>query len=262
MKVSFLLPLVFSFAVASASRARYVKDLENAVDANDVRNARRALATGIPVDTPITTEGVTALMLSAELGNIEMINYLAGEAGASMINVDNTGYNPLHFAAGPTGSCEGLKACLAISTAGISAQEFKQGNTPLHFAAANGSIEKVIALVEAGAGLEVKNLIGNTPIIAACYRENVEVLQYLLSNGADYLEINNNDQDCLAIASMNNNLGIARILLNLINPTKRNFNTGIIRAITYARTEEMGSLLLEYFPGTVSVIAREGEERK
>lgn len=262
MKVSFLLPLVFSFAVASASRARYVKDLENAVDANNVRNARKALATGIPVDTPITTEGVTALMLSAELGKIDIINYLAREAGASMTNVDIMGYNPLHFAAGPTGSCEGLKACLAISTAGINAQEFEQGNTPLHFAAVNGSVEKVIALVEAGAGLEVKNRIGNTPIIAACYRDNVEVLEYLLSRGADYLEINNKDQDCLAIASMNNNLVIARILLNLINPTKRNANTGIVRAITYARTEEMRNLLSEYFPGTVSVIARESEERK
>ena len=254
MKFSIVIPLIFSVAVISASRL--IKDLENAVDGDNARNARRALNKGISVDTPINEEGVTALMLAAELGKIRMIEFLAGEAGASMVQVDKIGYNPLHFAAGVTGSIDGLRACLNISTAGIDAQEYEQGNNPLHFAAAVGSIEKVAALIESGANFEIKNSIGNTAIIAACYHDNVEVLQYLLQRGADHLEVNSNDQDCLAIAASNNCLGIARILLNLINPTKRVPNTGIIRALSYAKTEEMGNLLLEYFPGTIKFITR------
>jgi ankyrin repeat protein len=256
MKLSIALPLILSVAVASVSCARYIKDLENAVDANNVRNARRAIGKGAPVDSPITNEGVTALMISAELGKVEMINFLASVAGASMVKVDSMGYNPLHFAAGYSGSFEGLKACLAISNAGIDAQEYGQGNTPLHFAAATGSIEKVAALIEAGGNFKIKNEIGNTAIIAACYHDNLEVLEYLLERGADYLEVNSSDEDCLAIASSNNCLKIAAILLNLINPTKRNCNTGIVRAISYAKTEEMTNLLLEYFPGTVSFTGR------
>lgn len=256
MKFYIVLPLIFSVAVASTTR--HINDLVNAVECDNVRNARRALNKGISVDVPINEEGVTALMLAAELGKTKMIDYLTREAGASMVQVDILGYNPFHFAAGAReyASIEGLRACLAISTAGIEAQESNQGNTPLHFAAAIGSIEKVTALIEAGASFEVKNLIGNTAIIAACYNDNVEVFEYLLHRGADYLEVNVYSQDCLAIAAKFNCMGIARILLNLINPTKLNANTGIIRAISYSQTEEMRNLLLEYFPGTIQFITR------
>ena len=254
MKFFLSFPLIFSVAAASVSRL--AKDMESAVDANNVRNARKVLKKGFSVDAPITNEGVTALMIAAEMGKTKMINFLATEAGASMQKVDKQGYNPLHFTAGFSGSVEGLRACLAISTGSINARETDQGNTPLHFAAANGSLEKVTLLVEAGADLEIKNNIGNTPIIAACYRDNVEVVQYLLNRGADFLEVNDQDQDCLAIAANFDSLRVARILLDRINPTKRNTNTGIIRALThYAHSQEMKALLSEYFPGTISFIS-------
>ena len=256
MKFSFVLPLAFAFifAFASASRPREIENYVRAVETNNVRNARRALGKGVSVDDPIDETGFTALMLAAEIGHVKMIKFLT-DNGASMVKVDRYGYNPLHFAAGPKGASEGLIACLEISKEGMNAIENEQGNTPLHFAAANGFVDKVTILVEAGADLTIRNTIGNTPIIAACYRDNVAVLNYFLSLGVDHLEVNNQDSDCLAIAARHNCFQIARILLDRINPTKLNYNTSILRALGCAGSTEMRNLIAEYFPGTFSIFA-------
>ena len=70
-----------------------------------------------------------------------MVNYLAS-AGASLKAVDNFGYTALHFACNRDGSAEGLIACLEIGGAELNAKETEQGNTALHFAAANGSFKR------------------------------------------------------------------------------------------------------------------------
>lgn len=250
MKFFAALPL---FAATFAAASNF--SLERAVDNNDPNMAKTLIEAGVPVDSPITSEGVTALILSAELGKLDMVNYLAS-AGASLKAVDNFGYTALHFACNRDGSTEGLIACLNIGGAELNAKETEQGNTALHFAAANGSFEKVKALVEAGAEINIQNVIGNTPLMAACIKDNVRIVAYLISKGADFLEVNENDRDALAIASMHNNIGVARVLLRRINPTRKNLNTGIIRALGYAASEEMRALIQEYTPATVSFIAR------
>ena len=269
MKICTVFSLIaFTFAAAASFDTAADIDprmiiLESAVDNNMPELAARAIGSGVSVDAPITREGVTALMLSAELGKIEMINYLTS-VGASLRTVDNIGYTALHFACSPQGSTEGLKACLAIggADADLNQKESEQGNTALHFAAVNGSIDKVKALVEAGAQIDIQNNIGNTPLIAACIKDNVLIVAYLISKGADFLEVNSNDQDALAIASRNNSMNVARVLLRRIVPSTpensqvRTLNTGILRAIGYARTEEMRTLLQEFFPATISYVIR------
>lgn len=256
MKLFTLIPFIASTLAAAASLDLLRSNLEQAIDNDQTYRAQRVIASGFPVDSPINVEeGVTALMLSAELGKVEMIRLLIG-ANASLNTVDNHGYTALHFACGPGGSVDGLRACLEAGGADLDKQETDQGNTALHFAAANGSIEKVRALINAGASINIKNRLGNTPLMAACYKDNALVVVYLISQNADYLEVNDNDKDALAIASYNNCTGIATMLLNHINPTKTNLNTGILRALTCAQTEEMRALVQEYFPGTVSIISR------
>lgn len=255
MKLFTIIPFVASTLAAAASFGELPRLLELAVDSNQPGLAQRALDSGFPVDAPIAEEGVTALMLSAELGKIEMIRFLTG-AGASLSNTDTHGYTALHFACGPTGSTEGLRACLEIGGVDLNMKETDQGNTALHFAAGNGSIQSVRALVTAGADINAKNELGNTPIMAACFKDNALVVAYLISNHADYLEVNNRDQDALAIASYTNSINVASMLLRRINPTKLNVNTGIIRAMGHAQTREMKALIQEYFPGTFSLIAK------
>lgn len=258
MKIFLALPLLVSFvATASFSNSPEICMLEQAVDNDNVALARIAINRGISPDAAITDEGVTALMSSVELGKVNMIHYLTREAGASISKTDNLGYTPLHFACGPNGSFTGLREYLNVPNVDVNAKELSQGNTPLHFAAVNGSIPHISLLLRAEADLEMQNNIGNTPVIAAAYRDNHLAVGCLIRFGADYLAVNTYDQDCLAVAASKNSMKVARLLLELINPTKLNINTGIIRAITYAATPEMRALLQEYCPATVSVIGRD-----
>lgn len=129
MKMFLALPLFVSLV----SAAPMTSLLERAVDENNVGLARIAISSGISPDVPITKEYVTALMLSAELGNVEMIQYLTEEARASITKTDNFGFTALHFACGANGSFLGLRACLAVQGVNVNAQESGQGNTALHF---------------------------------------------------------------------------------------------------------------------------------
>lgn len=174
-----------------------------------------------------------------------------------MSNVDDFLYTALHFASVGTGAVDGLKECLKHKEKfNISAPE-KEGNTALHFAAIGGSFEKVKALIDAGASINQKNNVGNTPILAAMYGpcENFIHIAYMIQKGADYLETNNSEMDCLSMAAYKNHIAVAKLLLNKINPTKSQdtVNTGIMRALGYAGTEEMKRLIREYIPAYVTV---------
>lgn len=70
MKFFAALPL-FAATFAAAANFSHGKDsLESAVDKNNPDIAKSLIEAGVPVDSPITDEGVTALMLSAELGSL------------------------------------------------------------------------------------------------------------------------------------------------------------------------------------------------
>ena len=49
---------------------------------------------------------------------------------------------------------------------------------------------------------------------------------------------------------------LPEFFLNRINPTRKKVNTGIIRALGYAASDEMRTLIQEYIGATVSFIAR------
>lgn len=250
---------LFSVALTLVSSSSFklspsVRLLEKSVDDNNVTLAMRALESGAAVDAPITNTGLTPLMLATELGRTEMIEFLVSK-GASLLATDSFGYTALHFATNPSGSLEGLKAVLKLESSNINSVENEQKNTPLHFAAANGNVAKIKALLDAGADMKAINNIGNTPLLSACYKDNVDAVALLISCGGDYLDLNNTGADCLAIAAKSNCLGVAAMLLNKINPTKLNNNTGIIRAVLHnSQTPEMMELLAEYSPFTISYI--------
>ncbi|XP_055858341.1 ankyrin-1-like isoform X2 [Episyrphus balteatus] len=64
-------------------------------------------------------------------------------------------------------------------------------NTALHFAVQNGDIEIIQMLINRGAYLNVQNKIGWTPIIYAVVREQKEIAEMLLRNGASVYGLNN-----------------------------------------------------------------------
>ncbi|KXL43245.1 hypothetical protein M433DRAFT_58814 [Acidomyces richmondensis BFW] len=63
-----------------------------------------------------------------------------------------------------------------------------QGNTPLHWAAYNGHLHVVKALIESGADMWIKNQAGHLAMFEAERAEKNEVVQYMLEAGGRKVE--------------------------------------------------------------------------
>ncbi len=72
----------------------------------------------------------------------------------------------------------------------LSSSDDLSGNTALHYAAANGHIDVVGALLEAGAPLESTNSAGSTPLHYCSASAALESARVLLSKGANPLALN------------------------------------------------------------------------
>jgi hypothetical protein len=72
---------------------------------------------------------------------------------------------------------------IAMDTKTIDIVDF-DGNTPLHSAALNGFIEIVKLLVQKGADMNRRNVIGESPYNLAVYENKKDVADFLLSEGA------------------------------------------------------------------------------
>lgn len=72
----------------------------------------------------------------------------------------------------------------------INAQDNK-GLTALHYAAnkdinfENNSLEQMVLLIERGANINLRDISGNTPLHIACRGGNIDLIQTLISHGAD-----------------------------------------------------------------------------
>jgi ankyrin repeat protein len=132
-------------------------------------------------------DGLTALHVAAEVGNLEIARMLI--AGRADIEAKSRlgGYTPLHLAAG-NAHTEVVRALLqaranprAVTTTG--------GVTPLHLAAKalNGELA-VRALVEAGAPVNaLERTSGQTPLMCAAGYGRAAAVRELLRAGADPL---------------------------------------------------------------------------
>jgi len=87
--------------------------------------------------------------------------------------------------------------------------------TLLHLAARNPSVEVLQYLVSQGADVNAKNNKGDTPLhCAAIYNPSVEVLQYLVSQGADVNAKNKYGGTPLYNAASNHNDAILKYLVS------------------------------------------------
>ncbi|CAO3610409.1 unnamed protein product [Cunninghamella echinulata] len=71
----------------------------------------------------------------------------------------------------------------------------EQGNTPLHWAALNGHLEVVQALVSAGGDCKIKNIAGKTPIYEAQQRESEKIAEFFLNTMIEEQPEEENDED-------------------------------------------------------------------
>ncbi len=88
----------------------------------------------------------------------------------------------------------------------------RQQTTPLIYAAAMGSLESVKVLVEAGAGVNSQNALGETPLLLAA--DDIEKTRFLLAKGAKAAALSKLGRSPLIVAaSTHGDPGILRMLL-------------------------------------------------
>ncbi len=128
----------------------------------------------------LTNEGATAVVLAAREAHVDVVRALVG-AGGDAAQADAEGWTPLHWAAR-----RGHLACVQylLSVPGVAAELgalTHEGATAVAFAAREGFMDVVRALVEAGSDAAQPDAQGMTPLHWAAQRGHLLCAEYLLT---------------------------------------------------------------------------------
>jgi ankyrin repeat protein len=128
-----------------------------------------------------------------------------------MAERDRLGRTAVHYAAAE-GDVDGLRALLAAGAAPEAADD--AGWTPLHFAAQAQAPAAVEALLAAGAAVDAEDRHGNTPLWRAvfCSQGEETTIRLLLQAGADPDRVNGHGVSPRALAERIANYDVAALL--------------------------------------------------
>lgn len=116
------------------------------------------------------------------LDDVPRLKELAGENKTLLVQADEFGMTPLHWAA----RAEAVSCLSILLDAGVPVDAVnKNRRTPLHLAVDFGRVRSVKLLAEAGADLNIGDTKGRTPLHRATYEGQTVVAESLLALGAD-----------------------------------------------------------------------------
>ena len=139
------------------------------------------LARGIAVDSPNNVYE-TPLIIACQEGHLKIVKVLLGYgAKSTSINIldfmrENQHKDPHDFASVVT---ELIKGGTCIETLDV------YENTALHFASSIGIKRIVKTLIKHGASINAKNINNLTPLDVAATKRHLDIVDYLLENGAN-----------------------------------------------------------------------------
>ena len=158
-------------------------------------------------------DAFTALMIASYFGQLDAVNFLI-KHGAGVHHKDNLGYTALHHAVThDLGSCE-LLSCLIKNGANVNAQA-NDNRTPLMIASEYNHVNSVIFLTDHGANIDLQDREGYSSLhyAAGNISDLCDVLDFLITNGADVNAFTNDKFTPLIIASNCNNLNVVNSLI-------------------------------------------------
>lgn len=146
------------FVLSAVIFSQNAKNIFDAINNNDLNRVKNIISSGGNVNA-INKEGMTALIVASEKGNLEIVRELI-KAGANVNGSNSVGWTPL-MGASFEGNSEVVKE-LINSGANINAYGIKYRNTALMQAIRGENPEIVKILIEAGADINMKNANGET----------------------------------------------------------------------------------------------------
>ena len=157
--------------------------------------------------------GVSPFAIAARQGNANILGQLmkAGADPNDKLNEVNSGETPLMHAA-RSGSAEAVRL-LIFAGARVNARESWNGQTALHWAAAEGQGAIVETLIEGGADVRQRSNAGSTPFMFAVREGDVRSVRAFLAAGADVNEKRPDLATPLLIAIVNGHEDLVDLLL-------------------------------------------------
>jgi len=143
--------------------------------------------------------GYTTLHAAVEFNStVEVLNYLVFQ-GAD-VDAKVCCETPL-FRAAQMNSDVGIIKCLVSSGSNIHQQDCCVGDTPLHYIAEAYSNEEFWEfLISFGANVNIKGKDGWTPFLIVARKNSMDVLKYLVSQGADLSATNDKGKTAFDVA--------------------------------------------------------------
>jgi ankyrin repeat protein len=180
--------------------------------AEDVDTTAALLRAGAKVDVR-NNYGVSPLALAAKNGNARIIDLLmkAGADPNDKINFLNADETPLMHAA-RAGSLDAVNMLL-LAGAQVNAREGWNGQTALHWAAAEGHGAVVEALIAGGADIRHPSNARTTPFMFAVRKGDMRSVQAFLDAGANVNEKRTDFATPLLVAIINGHEDLVDLLL-------------------------------------------------
>jgi len=156
-----------------------------AARAGDEVATRMLLAAGADANAALPASGETVLMTAAKAGNADVVRALL-TGGAAGVSLDALGKAraAARIAEG-AGYAPSTNPAIDRNYADVNARERLYGRTALMIAAAEGHLESVRLLIEAGSDLHVVDAEGSTALTLARSNGNLDVAALLAEAGAD-----------------------------------------------------------------------------
>ncbi|CAH0549306.1 unnamed protein product [Brassicogethes aeneus] len=183
-----------------------------AVNKNHTETAKFLINHGADVNLRSSKYNATALHDAAATGNVEIAKVLLSKK-ADIDAQDINGNSPLMFAVNKnhTETAE----FLINQGANVNLRGSKDKIMALHVAAATGNVEIVNVLVSNGADIDAQDINGKSPLIYAVRKNHTETAKFLINKGADVnLRGSKDNATALHDAAATGNVEIAKVLLS------------------------------------------------
>jgi ankyrin repeat protein len=141
------------------------------------------LAAGANVHSQARSFNQTALHIACQKNDAITLRSLLS-AGANVNLVDSFGCTALHTVCRRNYRAH-LIPILAAAEADVNSEEKYRGFTPLHFACLLGNVDSVNAMLDAGASVNARDKLGQTPLHTAVQNHHPAIVGTLLEAKAD-----------------------------------------------------------------------------